>query len=468
MAIGADTVWRVRPGGNAANGAGFDSTISGAGVDYTQQDAAQITLSDIACSASTTVTSATGGFTSAMIGNAIRITGGGSTTGYYFITGQTNTNTITVDRSPGTVSGGSGRVGGASDRWQTVANSANATGNKAVAGNTIYIRGAGSDQPTSNDYASTGSFTTPPSGDSTNGYVKFVGENGRPRISEYGLQFYLGSRVLYRNLYLVASAANFGALGVISMAQDCLVDDVIVDTNSQSTMTAIVAASNCRIRASTLFAGSTKPSASASDGHGISINGSATSVLISDCTIRHMGGSAINAASASQPVVRNCLMYGCAKNTIDTATTIVVHGCTIDGGSGHGINFQAVGNVDESHIVNCRITGHNQASKYAVNVATGTTAQADRLKGCINYNNLYGNTGNYNGISGGPNDDTTTNPAYVDSANGNYTATSSDSEGGYGGFLGVTSYIEKGAVQRRATGGGGTNIFTSGIIGRVL
>jgi hypothetical protein len=78
MAISAATVWRIRPGGDDTNGAAYDATISGAGTDYSQQDAAQLSLTDLICQASDDASrlklrSATGGFTSAMIGNAIRI-----------------------------------------------------------------------------------------------------------------------------------------------------------------------------------------------------------------------------------------------------------------------------------------------------------------------------------------------------------------------------------------------------------
>ena len=74
MAITADAQWWIRTDGNDLNGAGFDSTIGGYGTNYSDQATAQLTLTDLATSGagSTTLTSATGGFTSAMVGNAIR------------------------------------------------------------------------------------------------------------------------------------------------------------------------------------------------------------------------------------------------------------------------------------------------------------------------------------------------------------------------------------------------------------
>src|SRR5216684_2306337 len=96
--ITAATVWDVRPTtGSNLNGACFDSTIANAGTDYSQQATAQLSLSDMATTGvTTTVTSVTGGFTAAMIGNCLRIDSGTNwTLGWYQITARTDTNTIT-------------------------------------------------------------------------------------------------------------------------------------------------------------------------------------------------------------------------------------------------------------------------------------------------------------------------------------------------------------------------------------
>ena len=77
MAVGNTAIYRVRIAGSDVNGGGYDASLAGAGTDYSQQDAAQLTLADIVCSNTTTVTSVVGGFTAAMIGNAIWLTGGG-------------------------------------------------------------------------------------------------------------------------------------------------------------------------------------------------------------------------------------------------------------------------------------------------------------------------------------------------------------------------------------------------------
>jgi hypothetical protein len=136
MALAATTVWEVRTTGDATNGAGFNASQTSAGTDYSQQDAAQLALTDLACASNTTLTSATGGFTAAMIGNLIYIASGtNDAPGYYEITAYTDTNTVTIDRTcatGGNMTDGVGKVGGATNHPQTIAPS-------VVAGNTIYV-----------------------------------------------------------------------------------------------------------------------------------------------------------------------------------------------------------------------------------------------------------------------------------------------------------------------------------------
>ena len=108
MALSANTVWEVRTDGSDTNGGGFVTGASG--TDYSQQAAAQLSVSDAACTGNTTVTSATGGFTDAMIGNIIYLSSGPS---WYQITARTDTNTITIDRNGPNATGMTANVGGA-------------------------------------------------------------------------------------------------------------------------------------------------------------------------------------------------------------------------------------------------------------------------------------------------------------------------------------------------------------------
>lgn len=142
-AITAATLWEVRPtNGDNTFGACFDSTIANAGTDYSQQTTAQLSLTDLATTGvTTTLTSVTGGFTAAMIGNCIRINSGTNfTVGYYQITARTDTNTVTVDRAPTTGVGatGAGKVGGAT---KSISGQTTTTlSGSLVAGNKVYIK----------------------------------------------------------------------------------------------------------------------------------------------------------------------------------------------------------------------------------------------------------------------------------------------------------------------------------------
>lgn len=139
MALPAGLVWEHRPGGSNDNGGGFNAARGG--TDYTLQDAAQLTCTDLAMTAGgTTLTSATGGFTDAMKGNLIYIKSGTNfVAGWYEIVSVADTNTVTIDRdatSGGNGSSGTGSVGGA--RAELVDEQLEAAA--AVAGNTFWIK----------------------------------------------------------------------------------------------------------------------------------------------------------------------------------------------------------------------------------------------------------------------------------------------------------------------------------------
>ena len=139
MAIHADFVFEVRTTGDDTNGGGYKS--SAGTTDYSQQDAAELSLTDCATSGTgvTTLTSVTGGFTAAMVGNSINLSAGTNlTTGLYEITAFTDANTVTLDRSPddtvGGVSGATGKVGGA------LASPGMITGDSQTYGNKVWIQ----------------------------------------------------------------------------------------------------------------------------------------------------------------------------------------------------------------------------------------------------------------------------------------------------------------------------------------
>lgn len=113
MAIAAATVWEVRTTGSDTNGGGYSS----GGTDWSQQDAAQYSVTDAVTNGTTTITSASANFGTDVVGNVLYIAGGtGSiTAGWYQIASRTNATTIVVDRATGltTGTGATLKIGGA-------------------------------------------------------------------------------------------------------------------------------------------------------------------------------------------------------------------------------------------------------------------------------------------------------------------------------------------------------------------
>jgi len=193
MALNAAQQWWIRTDGAETNGGGYDATVSGAGTNYSDQASPQLSLTDLACLNNTTLTSATGGFTTLMIGNIIRIASGTNfTAGYYMVTARASTNSVTLDRNPtngSNASSGVGKLGGA---WAGFVNASSGgagpsplVSSPVATGHTINVRGSGN-LDGSADYTYT-DYWSFPSGSSA--YIYVVGYNGRPCISVNGLFF---------------------------------------------------------------------------------------------------------------------------------------------------------------------------------------------------------------------------------------------------------------------------------------
>lgn len=137
MSLVSTTNWEVRTTGSANNGGGFNDRIPGTSVDYSQQNASQLSIADLACAAgSTTVTSVVGGFTNAMVGNIMRIRAGANfTVNFYEIVQFNSANSVDLDRVPVTAIGSNGvaEVGGAQI-------DCNLLDSVVIGGNTIHIK----------------------------------------------------------------------------------------------------------------------------------------------------------------------------------------------------------------------------------------------------------------------------------------------------------------------------------------
>lgn len=182
-----------------------------------------MTLTDGAVGVATNIlTSATGGFTAAMVGNALTLIQSASFKGHFWITGFTNANTITLDQNPQNLSSYTITIGGAS----TITNGGfvfiqGGSFAHAVAGNKIWVKGPGAAlgdyQPSVNQptLSVSGTATAPVT---VEGYGVTRGDGLRPTIvNNAGALVALavsGQFNLVKNLDLKNNSGTFAALAV--------------------------------------------------------------------------------------------------------------------------------------------------------------------------------------------------------------------------------------------------------------
>lgn len=480
MATAATAIWRVRTGGSNVNGGGYDPGIAGAATDYSQQDAAQASGTLGTAAGTTAFSDAGGAFTSAMVGNALWIaSGAGFTAGPYWITGFTSSTAITLDRSPGTGSVAVWKVGGAhADPWLNYTT----TVGGVVPGNMVYIRGGGTDNPASPDYTRTGSIAIV-AGTVAAGYVRMIGENGRPHLRGNGRMWSGVTWNYFENLLISCSAATSGSSGVIGGNSSVLIN-VAIDQNGFDVIcylgTGLMISCECYSSSSNAGAAGTNAA----------IKTGSRGMIVDGCNIHDAWGDGILMAGVAE-TIKNSVIAKCTGNGIVATTPASptdnshIVGNTIDGNKGHAITLSATAQLADYSCHGNLITNHSQASKAGINVSAGTTAVNDAVKSFFDFNYFYNNTANYTAISAGAHDDTSnTDPLYTNQTTQDYTLQSTSPVIGKGYPASATyavpgaspalyatlsplvprrkvspdveNYSDWGAVQRiMATGGGG-------------
>ena len=173
MALPANTTIEVRATGNDSNGGGFVAGSSG--TDYSQQNSAQFSGTDLVSTSGTTnpsvVTSASHSFVSTDVGNLIQITAGTNwTPGFYQIV-SVSSGAATLDRAVGTnaaLSGGTWALGGAlATPQKAFTNFIASSVLSSDLGVIIYIKAA--------TYTTASGFTTGITGSSTGTPSRIVG-----------------------------------------------------------------------------------------------------------------------------------------------------------------------------------------------------------------------------------------------------------------------------------------------------
>lgn len=479
MTITASAQWWVRTDGDDTNGAGYDATLAGgSSVNYSDQAAAQLTLTDLATpgAGSTTLTSATGGFTDAMIGNAIRIESGTNfQAGWYFMTARASSNSCTLDRTPssgGAGSSGNGKLGGAAAMPRRIWESGVGP---ITDGNTLWIRGTTS-KPTSGDYAETGFHSVyNPGTSSARWFVR--GYNGVPMLTHSGgWNTFAADQCHFLDIAFGFASTEAQALnrtsGVNCTFTRCqfyqgATSKQIVDVDQD------VEFEDC------LFWSSTESPSAVDTVGAISANLSFEQLVVRNCLFIGIRGNGIYIAAALNTmrvivegnIFKGCGSWGFRENaTLGTGANMFIENNTFDGDA---ISKGAIKTNDDAGrytIRNNQIVNHSTAGDVGLTMA-GTQATNDaRLGMNNNYNNYYNNTTNRSGVSAGESD-TATDPAFTDESTENYevTAASLIDSGGPTGQIGAgisTTDRKKsiGAWQGPQTQSGGSQSATPTVV----
>lgn len=440
MALSALTVWEVRTTGNDLNGGGFKA--GGSGTDYSQQDAAQLSVTDADASGTTNLHSTTGGFTSQMVDNLLQLSGGTLTAGTYHITAFVDTNNVTLDRSPGTGSGTTCKVGGARATLSTILNGTAITDNLVWAKAGTYTRTA------TETYTSTNVLVR--------GYSSTRGDDaGRPvfttATNSVNLITNNGSSITYRHCKFTNTAGTPGKLFVTVTAAsgvtmiDCVADGFTYGVNDGFTFTQ----TNVILLRSTF--------------QNFTTGGFQNGVIADRCKFISVSGTILSdgGISSNSTLVRRCSSYGgttfLSHSTNNVALTVSEN--TIINTSGTAISVAAVAagtSPDVSHNIIWSSGG------YGIDNSSGITSRrADR--DIFNSYNAIGSatSGAMNNLNAGVGDVTLTANPCVDPANGDFSLNNTAGGGALVRAAGFPSYLDIGAVQHQDSGGGGARFIHS-------
>ena len=283
-------------------------------IDYSQQDSAVLALSDLTSTASTTITTVTGGITPVMRGNVINLSSGtGVTTGWYEVVNTTNGTTFTSDRASGTYTLGVGKIGGAMSLGSGDNTFFNIGTASSTRSNLFFVKGNVTYSTSATITLQTGNAAYPQEiigyylrrNDKPTGSTRPVFSSGTTRAITQGGQ----SRVRYISL-----------TGSIN-------SDATIATSSN-----VVTIENCKVVNKSTTAGS----------FGISVGGLGD--LILGCEVISYRGTAIDISSATrEPCVVGCYIHhsniginGASSSTITdnvieecVTSLIVVDGSTV-------------------------------------------------------------------------------------------------------------------------------------------
>ena len=451
MPLAATCQWEVRTGGSDDNGGAFNSAA--AGTDYSQQNAAQKTGTDLTMhpTVNTRVQPVGAGVAAADVGNVIQIRAGtGWTVGWYEITAQDGTY-WTLDRSPaaaGSTNLGTYNMGGAlaspGKLGEALANS-----NSRASGMSCWIRSGTYTITTTTANVANGRVSLPSATMlRVEGYNNTRGDLGtRPVISA-------GSQTSFT---IFTSSGQFNA-------QQQYIINLDFDGASQSNVRGYSSANTyrdkvfrCRARNCTNsgFQGAADYTANIAESCNIGFNASPATPSFLNCVATGCSSHGFFVDVSYYSII-NCIAYQNTGNGFSITGGNGYQGfmknCTAHGNTGNGFDF---GSYGMNQAINCLATNNGG---WGFNLA-----QRDNfMLNCAGHNNTTGNVDtsvipfvNLNFV-------TLTADPYQNAAGADFRLNNTAGGGaalrGLGiGVIGQTDSQDIGAIQ--STGGGGGGVF---------
>ncbi len=310
MAIGATCVWEVRSTATAANANGGGYTSGG--VDYSQQNAAQYSLTGVTTAAADAILLHASA-ASDMVGNIANITGGTNfTVGRYEIISVVAGTSITLDRTCTTAAGSAGTVeiGGALSIFD------DAIGEAVEPGNVVHIKAATYTPSASITLAKDGTNTAPIQ---IIGYSAARNDNpafgSQPVFAMGANSVSLGDYMHLSYIDITGTPSTLLTLGIAGLVFKCRVNDSSATVNrvGVSTGAASGRAFQCDI--------------TVANGYGVSMAGT-QGVQVVENFIHDCAGRGISVGGNDSGVI--------AFNTIDT--------CAVAIDLGSGANYNSIFN----------------------------------------------------------------------------------------------------------------------------
>jgi hypothetical protein len=447
-AIAAATVWEVRTAGVGTNGCGFNPSNATPGTDFSVQDAAQDSGTDLAtadgipASGGCIVTSATHNFVDADEGNLIHITeaGDGFTVGWYEIV-STDTNAATLDRACGTdgaKTGGDWAYGGACDLDSSTYSSEIFAA--MTAGNTIYILGYAGDAV---DYTPGEAITVTAGTDGVPiniiGYITSrttvpTGTN-RPSIDMEANALTTGNYNSTKNIIFTGTAATMWNASTSSIVFNCKATNTSGTANRVALTSAVASIFNSEFSSTN---GYCLQFTNASFVYGSYIHDSTSKCV-------NVGGSSV---SFINNIFDTCGISGIYANAAARNDLRII------GNTFYGADDADAEAIDLANGNKWLVVNNIFANWYEAIAREGAQLIED-------YNMFYSNEAD--GVTLGPNS-VAEDPGFTDAANANFTVGANAKAQGYpdGGSLPGThadgkGYTDIGALQRiepTGTGGG--------------